>query len=242
MLLRDSINNNPAAVGATLVRFRVHGCTLIGRDLRQEKYLRFPKCAISSFRTTPSRSHMTLASDVSIVTKWECIATVSCLVGKMQRIHPSMYEVYDVTSTRSVARFSTIQSHARACMSPIHICRDMKPCMGTVCLVETLNGGALTRLACKRELGGRSELLTRIGLAYMSNRLVMGHCVRVLTPTEIRTRYIIFCQNVESAGQSSRFSQFLLSSVSSFELAFSASAFCLVDRCSNNPFPSVPGV
>lgn len=47
-------------------------------------------------------------------------------------------------------------------------------------------------------------------------------------------------ENVESAIQSSRLSQFLLSSILSSEFALSAGAFYLFERHSNDPFAPVP--
>lgn len=115
----------------------------------------------------------------------------------------------------------------------------MRSCTGTASLVEVVNGWALTGLACDRLFGGMNVLLTKFRPAPVSNKLVMVRCLQVLMPTEIKTLYAGLWRNVESARQSLRVSQFQLFSISYFELALSAAAFCLDEGCSNDPFPSV---
>lgn len=62
---------------------------------------------------------------------------------------------------------------------------------GHACLAEVLNGGALTGLACDRQFGEKSELLTRLGPAPLYKRLTTVHCFTSLRAREIRTKYVV---------------------------------------------------
>lgn len=161
MSLPYSIYESAPAGKVTVIAAWVHCCTIIERALRQGKYLKgLQPFEIATFWTSFSDSDMTFGSDVSIA-KWRaCLCTIFQSAGKISRIHWSMY---DVPVKRSTARFSKIPNCARACWSPIDICRDMRPCMGTACLIAALNGCALTGSACELQFAGRKELWTRLG-------------------------------------------------------------------------------
>lgn len=118
----------------------------------------------------------------------------------------------------------------------------MKPSTGTACLVSVLKRGALTCLACERQLRGRNKLLKRFRSALESTTDGTVCCIPALMDAKIKSRYVGFWRSVESARQSAISSQFLVSSILSSELDLWAEASCLVEGCSNDPFSSVSGV
>lgn len=173
---------------------------------------------------------------MSVATGRECICKIFHSAVKRPQIHRSMY---DVPSNTSTARFSTIPYHARACRSPIHMCRNMGPYTGPACLVAVLNGGSSTDLTCEPRFSARNDLLRRFRPTPVCNSIATVRCVPALMPTEIRTRHYGFWKNVESAIQSSRLPQLLLSSISSPELVLFAGASCFVKGCSNDSLSSI---
>lgn len=103
---------------------------------------------------------MTFGSRMSITTGQYCIVTICDLAGKMPRVHWSML---DISSKRSIARFSTIPSPAPSCRSPIQRCRYVRPCTEPPCLVAVVKSGPLTRVSCEHKFGKRNELLKMSG-------------------------------------------------------------------------------
>lgn len=208
MSLFHSITDIPRAGEVIAINACVLVSTAIGQATPQENYLRFSKpYDIASSWTCFSSSYKTLRNDESNAPGWECIGTIFRAVGKMPRIP---WSLCDVPSNRSIATFSTIPNHARACRSLVHTYRDMTISTGKHCFMVVLNGGALADLTCEYQSGQRNELLTRFWAALVSSTLVTVRWVPGLMPAESKSRFVGPWKNVEIANRSLRLSYCLL--------------------------------
>lgn len=97
----------------------VYPGTVFRRTMRQGIFLRLP-CLhqTPSFRMFAQRSEMSFSKDVTIATGRLCIGTAFHSVGKIPQIQLS---IYDVPSSTSTARLSTIQNHVRVWRSQLNM-------------------------------------------------------------------------------------------------------------------------
>lgn len=116
---------------------------------------------------------MTLGKTVSIATGRK-VLELPFIVMKMPQVYLSMK---DFASSRSTAGISTMAStvHVRRCRTSMFSMTI--PFSDTACLIAIFSRASFTGLMCAFQLNGRKDLLTKLGLEPVSNRLATVPCV-----------------------------------------------------------------
>lgn len=159
-----------------------------------------------------SSSDTTFGKGAGIDTGRECIGMTFCSVKRMSQRHLS---TNGLPSNWGSANFSMAPSHVRAWGCPMQSCREVGPCRGTDSLVEVFVEDYFIDLTCSCHFWGMKELLTRIGLVPVSNKLAHICWILMLTPKYERIPLAALWKNDKIARHSSTISTLVLSNWSS---------------------------